>query len=160
MEEDGVARIISEEGLCTRVLFTRHQQIEEFHRSSRVVCVDAAHGTNRLNFKLHQFLITDGMGYGRLIFYAFLRRKGYASLITLFEAFLDNMHHDVLVSTIMMDKMAAQIRAARAVFNVTFCCAIATSVRPSGSIQTLAGLVVCFIAWQPRTRRLHIISFY
>ncbi|CAH8499243.1 unnamed protein product, partial [Dicrocoelium dendriticum] len=87
MEEDGVARIISEEGLCTHVLFARHQQIELFRRFSHVVCVDATHGTNRLNFKLYQFLITDGMGYGRPIFYAFLRREDYASLLTLFEAF-------------------------------------------------------------------------
>ncbi|CAI2738914.1 unnamed protein product, partial [Dicrocoelium dendriticum] len=116
MEEDGVARIISEEGLCTHVLFARHQQIELFRRFSHVVCVDATHGTNRLNFKLYQFLITDGMGYGRPIFYAFLRREDYASLLTLFEAFRDIMGHDIPVRTIMMDKMAAQIRAARAVF--------------------------------------------
>jgi hypothetical protein len=67
-------------------------------------------------YKLYQFLVTDGMGYGRPVMYAFVKSERYASLRTLFLTFREMMCKGSTVHTFVMDKMASQMRAARVVF--------------------------------------------
>ena len=58
-------------------------------------------------------MITDGMGYGRSVFYGFVLRETYHSLRVLFEVFVDMIGGCTNTRTVVMDKSAAQIRAAR-----------------------------------------------
>ncbi|KAA3673940.1 ATP-dependent RNA helicase DHX37/DHR1 [Paragonimus westermani] len=62
--------------------------------------------------KLYQFLATDGMGHGRRVMYAYVRSEKYASLRHLFQTFREVMGEHIRVRTFVMDKMAAQMRAA------------------------------------------------
>ncbi|KAF7234118.1 hypothetical protein EG68_12435 [Paragonimus skrjabini miyazakii] len=56
------------------------------------------------------------MGHGRPVMYGYVRSEKYASLRKLFEIFRDLMGEHITVKTFVMDKMAAQMRAARVVF--------------------------------------------
>lgn len=56
------------------------------------------------------------MGFGRPVMYAFVLSETLASLCLLFEVFKRMMGQEYRVRTFVMDKMAAQIRAAELVF--------------------------------------------
>ena len=112
--------------MYTHICFARFQQITWFCKFHDVVNVDATHGTNRegyignslalLRYKLYQFLVTDGMGFGRPMMYAFVISEKYTSLRIMFQLFRDIMGIQYPVSTMVMDKFALQMRAARVVF--------------------------------------------
>ena len=69
-----------------------------------------------LRYKLCQFLVTDGMGFGRPVMYAFVISEKYASLRVMFPLFRDMMGIQYPVSTMVMDKLAPHMRAARVVW--------------------------------------------
>lgn len=69
------------------------------------------------SYQLYQFLVTDGMGRGRPVMFAFVQHETNAALSTLFEIFKRMMGGCEQIRTMVMDKMAAQIRAARVTFN-------------------------------------------
>ncbi|GAA47765.1 hypothetical protein CLF_100776 [Clonorchis sinensis] len=114
----------SEEGHYSHIGFPRRQQIASFRRFPDVVNVDVTHTTNRFGYKLCTFLITDGMGIGRPVRYAFVESEQLAPVGKLFGLFKEMMgeHHPVRIFG--MDKLAAQMRAARVVFgcDVMPCC--------------------------------------
>lgn len=61
-------------------------------------------------------MVTDGMGRERPVMYGFVRYETYHSLRLLFEIFQQIMGNQHPVKTFVMDKMAAQIRAAISTF--------------------------------------------
>ena len=69
-----------------------------------------------LSYKLYTFLVTDGNGIGRPVFYGFVISEKFTSLRRLFQMFKDLMGDPCDVRTFVMDRMPAQIRAARVVF--------------------------------------------
>ncbi|GAA48192.1 hypothetical protein CLF_101296 [Clonorchis sinensis] len=81
----------SEEGHYSHTCFSRWQQIALFRRFPDVVNVDETHATNRLGYKLYTFLITDGMGTGRPVMYAFVENEQFASMRKLFGLFKEMM---------------------------------------------------------------------
>ncbi|GAA53929.1 hypothetical protein CLF_111643 [Clonorchis sinensis] len=87
------------------------------------VNVDGAYTTNGSRHELFAFLITDGMGIGRLIMYAFVESEQFAPMPKLFDLFKEMMGNEYPVKTLVMDKLAAQLPAARVVFGcvVMFC---------------------------------------
>ncbi|KER22051.1 hypothetical protein T265_14950, partial [Opisthorchis viverrini] len=111
-----VLLVESEGGRYSHLCFSRTQQIALFRRFPDVVNVDATHGTNRLGYKLYTFLVTDGMGIGRPVMYAFVESEHFAPLRKLFSLFKDMMGGQYAVKTFVMDKMTSQMRAAKAVF--------------------------------------------
>ncbi|KER24938.1 hypothetical protein T265_07502 [Opisthorchis viverrini] len=68
------------------------------------------------DYKLYTFLVTDGMGIGRPVMYAFVESEHFAPLRKLFSLFKDMMGGQYAVKTFVMDKMTSQMRAAKAVF--------------------------------------------
>ncbi|TGZ69987.1 hypothetical protein CRM22_003423 [Opisthorchis felineus] len=106
----------SEEGHYSHICFSRWQQIALFRRFPDVVNVDGTHATNRFGYKLYTFLITDGMGTGRPVMYAFVESEQFAPMRKLFDLFKEMMGEQYAVRTFVMDKLAAQMRAARVVF--------------------------------------------
>ncbi|GAA56447.1 hypothetical protein CLF_110911 [Clonorchis sinensis] len=75
-------------------------------------------------YKLYAFLITDGSGTGRPVTYAFVESEQFAPMRRLFGLFKEMMGEQYPVRTFVMDKLAAQMRAARVVFgcDVMLCC--------------------------------------
>ncbi|GAA48548.1 hypothetical protein CLF_101738 [Clonorchis sinensis] len=67
-------------------------------------------------YKLYTFLITDGMGIGRPVMYAFVESEQFAPMRRLFGLFKEMMGEQYPNGTFVMDKLAAQMRAARIVF--------------------------------------------
>lgn len=57
------------------------------------------------------------MGIGRTVMYGFVANETFESLKRLFIMFSDMMGAQGLVKTMVMDKMQAQMRAAKLVFN-------------------------------------------
>lgn len=56
------------------------------------------------------------MGYGRPVMHAFVASETVASLSVLFRMFKDMMGQQYIVRTFVMDKLAAQMRAAETVY--------------------------------------------
>ncbi|GAA49484.1 hypothetical protein CLF_103123 [Clonorchis sinensis] len=106
----------SEEGHYSHICFSRWQQIALFRRLPDVVNVDGTHTTNRFGYKLYTFLITDGIGTGRPVMYVFVESERFASMRRPFGLFKEMMGEQYPVRTFVMDKLAAQMRAARVVF--------------------------------------------
>ncbi|KAG5443965.1 hypothetical protein CSKR_103787 [Clonorchis sinensis] len=52
-----------------------------------VVNVEGTHATNRFGYKLRTFLITDGMGIGRPVMYAFVESEQFAPTRRMFDLF-------------------------------------------------------------------------
>lgn len=69
-----------------------------------------------LSYKLFQFLVTDGMGRGRVVLYALVLRETFVSLCTLFTEFRRIVGAGDLVRTFVMDKCTAQMQAVSATF--------------------------------------------
>ncbi|GAA54049.1 hypothetical protein CLF_111999, partial [Clonorchis sinensis] len=67
-------------------------------------------------YNLYAFLITDGVGTGRPVMYAFVESEQFALMRRLFGLFKEMMAEQYPVRTFVMDKLAAQMRAARVVF--------------------------------------------
>lgn len=67
-------------------------------------------------YKLYQFLITDGLGYGRPVFYGLLRDEKFSSLKKLFSIFREVMGEEYKIRTFVMDRMLAQMSAAKYVY--------------------------------------------
>ncbi|GAA55403.1 hypothetical protein CLF_107837 [Clonorchis sinensis] len=67
-------------------------------------------------YKLYTFLITDGMGTGRPVMYSFVESEQFAPKRRLFGLFEEMMGEQHPVRTFVMDKLAAQMRAASVVF--------------------------------------------
>ncbi|GAA47147.1 hypothetical protein CLF_100009 [Clonorchis sinensis] len=63
-------------------------------------------------YKLYTFLITDGMGTGPPVMYAFVESEQFAPMRRLFGLFKEVMGEQHPVRTFVMDKLAAQMRAA------------------------------------------------
>ncbi|GAA55109.1 hypothetical protein CLF_106861, partial [Clonorchis sinensis] len=59
---------------------------------------------------------TDGMGIGRPVMYAFVESEQFAPMRKLFGLFKEMMGEQYPVRTFVMDRLAAQMRAARVVF--------------------------------------------
>ncbi|GAA51363.1 hypothetical protein CLF_105992 [Clonorchis sinensis] len=69
-------------------------------------------------YKLYTFLITDGMGIGRPVMYAcmYVESEQFAPMRRLFGLFKETVGEQYPVRTFVMDKLAAQMRAARVMF--------------------------------------------
>ncbi|GAA56246.1 hypothetical protein CLF_110364, partial [Clonorchis sinensis] len=89
-----------------RLLTTR--DMYDYRRKCRPALVN--------RYRLYTFLITDGMGIGRPVMYAFVEIEQFAPMRKLFGLFKEMMGEDHPVRTFIMDKLVAQMRAARVVF--------------------------------------------
>lgn len=67
-------------------------------------------------YKLYTFLVTDGMGVGRPVMHGFVLSEKFPSLRQLFLMFQRMMGELIPVRTFVMDKNAAQMRAARVTY--------------------------------------------
>ncbi|GAA51024.1 hypothetical protein CLF_105452 [Clonorchis sinensis] len=106
----------SEEGPYSHICFSRWQQIALFRRFPDVVNVDGTHASNRFGYRLYTFLITDGMSIGRPVMYAFVESEQFALMRRLFGLLKEMMGEQCPLGTFVMDKLAAQMWAARIVF--------------------------------------------
>ena len=104
------------------------QQITVFHMFPEVICIDGTHATNRdglgchclirVRYTLYQFVVTDGVGASRVVFYAYLRHENNETLHAVLSYFKEVMGADHCNQTkaFAMDKMPARINAVRKVF--------------------------------------------
>ncbi|GAA48895.1 hypothetical protein CLF_102185 [Clonorchis sinensis] len=105
----GPSKKRKDEGHYSHICFSRWQQIALFRRFPDVLHVDGTHTTNR--FGLYTFLITDGMGTGRPVIYAFVENEQFTPTRKLFDLFRERMGEHYPVKTFVMDKVATQMRA-------------------------------------------------
>ena len=67
---------------------------------------------------LYEFVIVDGAGCSRTVRYAFVWSEKYESLKLLFQRILElfGLVTNTRIKTVVMDKLRAQIRAAKEAF--------------------------------------------
>ncbi|KAG5442747.1 hypothetical protein CSKR_104253 [Clonorchis sinensis] len=91
-------------------------RIALFRRLPDVVNVDGTDATNSFGYKLYTLLITDGMGTGHPVMYAFVECEPFAPMRKLFDLFRELMREQYPVKTFFTGTFVTQMRTARVVF--------------------------------------------
>ncbi|GAA51446.1 hypothetical protein CLF_106150 [Clonorchis sinensis] len=105
----------SEKSHYSHICFSRWQQIALFRRVPDVLNVDGTHAANRFGYKLYSFLIMDVVGIRHPVMYAFMGSEQFAPMRKLLGLFKEMTGEHYPVRTFVMDKLAAQMRAATVV---------------------------------------------
>ncbi|CAH8865183.1 unnamed protein product [Trichobilharzia szidati] len=83
--------------------FSSNRQIEIYHKFPEVVSFDSTYNTNRGNYKLFQFVVTDSHGKGLPVMFAWSRQERLDDLTTILDKFKCVMGTTSNTETFVMD---------------------------------------------------------
>nr|CAH8857968.1 unnamed protein product [Trichobilharzia regenti] len=125
LRQTGTVKVLQDNaGFVSKIIFARNDMIDVYHKFPEVVGIDCTYKTNKMGWPLYQFVVTDGFGRGRTVFFALTRRETFADIKEILQTFKRFMVDTSKTLTFTVDCATAQMKALKEEFpscNIVLC---------------------------------------